>query len=208
MIPQETYKKDELYNCTFVKTVLMVSVVFFHSIVFWRGGWFDIIEPSQGFLPYKLLAEWLQSFHVYGFALVSGYLFYYVKYERDGYKRFLNFVKKKANRLLVPYLFISVTWAIPIGIRFFHLGMTDVIRDYALGKSPNQLWFLLMLFWALLFLFLVSDIIKKSVVTAIIAAILFYGLSIVVGRIGGVFANIRRMRIYASFNLRIPYKAI
>ena len=170
--------------------MLMVVVVFFHSIVFWRGGWFDIIKPSQGFWPYKLLAKWLQSFHVYGFALVSGYLFYYVKYERGGYKSLSDFIKKKVRRLLVPYFFVSIVWAIPIGIYFFHYGIQDVIRDYVFGKSPNQLWFLLMLFWALLFLLLVSDIIKKNVVTAIIAAVLFYSLSIVVGRRGGGYLQI------------------
>lgn len=181
----ETYKKDELHNCTFVKTALMVVVVFFHSIVFWRGGWFNIVLPSKDFLPYKVLAEWLQSFHVYGFALVSGYLFYYVKYEQSGYKSFPIFVNKKMRRLLVPYLFVSVIWAIPIGIYFFHYGIKDIVRDYILGKSPNQLWFLLMLFWASLFLFLVSDIIKRSAVTAIMVAVLFYGSSILIGYIGG-----------------------
>ena len=68
---QKTNQKEELVNCTFVKTVLMLIVVFFHSIVFWRGGWFDIIEPAESFLPYSILAQWLQSFQVYAFALIS-----------------------------------------------------------------------------------------------------------------------------------------
>ena len=70
MISQEI-RKRELDNCTFIKTVLMIVVVFFHSIVFWRGEWFDIIEPVHDFQPYKILAKWLQSFHIYGFAWFS-----------------------------------------------------------------------------------------------------------------------------------------
>lgn len=150
---------------------------FFHSIVFWRGGWFGIIEPAESFLPYSILAQWLQSFQVYAFALVSGYLFYYVKYERGGYKNFPEFAKKKAARLLVPYYFISAVWAVPVGICFFRYGVQDISRDYIFGNSLNQLWFLLMLFWALMFLFCMSDVIRKNAFVAIAAAVLFYGMS-------------------------------
>ena len=196
---QEMNQKEELVNCTFVKTVLMLIVVFFHSIVFWRGGWFDIIEPAESFLPYSILAQWLQSFHVYAFALVSGYLFYYVKYECRGYKNFSKFVKKKAARLLVPYYFISAVWAVPIGIYFFRYGVQDIIRDYIFGYSPNQLWFLLMLFWALIILFFLSDVIRKNAFVAIAAAVLFYGMSIAVGRIGGGYLQISTGCAYVPF---------
>lgn len=65
-----------LKNCNFSKTVLMILVVFYHSIVFWTGTWFSS-DPvfESNFLG--LLAEYIGSFHIYAFALVSGYIFAY-----------------------------------------------------------------------------------------------------------------------------------
>lgn len=205
---QEINKMEELKNCTFVKTVLMVVIVILHSVAFWRGDWFTIIQPGQDFAPFKLLAEWIATFPVYGFALVSGYLFYYVKYEREGYTQFGSFLKKKFNRLLVPYIFISAVWAVPIGCFFFHYNRKDIINDYILGKSPNQLWFLLMLFWALLFMFFLSDVIKKNVVFAIGVAAVFYVLSIAVRHFGGVLPNINRMCLRPVSDHRLYDKTI
>lgn len=65
-----------LKNCNFSKTVLMILVVFYHSIVFWTGTWFSS-DPvfESNFLG--LLAEYIGSFHIYAFALVLGYIFAY-----------------------------------------------------------------------------------------------------------------------------------
>ena len=30
----------ELENCTFIKTILMITIVLYHSLVFWTGTWF------------------------------------------------------------------------------------------------------------------------------------------------------------------------
>lgn len=70
-------KNDQvLRNCNFSKTVLMILVVFYHAIDFWTGTWFtcNLVFESK-FLG--LLAEYIGSFHIYAFALVSGYIFAY-----------------------------------------------------------------------------------------------------------------------------------
>lgn len=63
-----------LENCTFVKTILMVIVIFGHSIAFWSGSWFaeNPMIVSSGL---NYLYRWVNSFHVYAFTLVSGYIF-------------------------------------------------------------------------------------------------------------------------------------
>lgn len=70
-------KNDQvLRNCNFSKTVLMILVAFYHAIDFWTGTWFTrnpVFESK--FLG--LLAEYIGSFHIYAFALVSGYIFAY-----------------------------------------------------------------------------------------------------------------------------------
>lgn len=66
--------KYKLDNCTFVKTILMLLVILGHAMAFWSGDWFTAnpIIPSQGL---KIMYTWLNSFHIYGFTLVSGYIF-------------------------------------------------------------------------------------------------------------------------------------
>ncbi len=68
-------KKDKtIVNCNFIKTILMLCVILYHSMVFWSGAWFtkNPIIDSNGL---SLISYWLKSFHMYAFALVSGYIF-------------------------------------------------------------------------------------------------------------------------------------
>lgn len=70
----------ELQNCTFVKTILMILVVAGHALDFWTGEWFTESPVFES--PFcDLLSRWINSFHIYAFALVSGYIFRYIKYE-------------------------------------------------------------------------------------------------------------------------------
>lgn len=99
-------RQRELANCTFVKTVLMLLVVAYHSVVFWSGNWF-MANPAEQSKILAGIASWLNSFHIYGFALVSGYLFYYLRYEEGKYGQYVPFLLQKAKRLLVPYVFAA-----------------------------------------------------------------------------------------------------
>ena len=140
-------KQTEIENCTFAKTVLMILVILYHSMVFWNGTWFKVepvIYKSKGL---TLLSQWLNSFHIYGFTLISGYLFYYLKYEVGRYNNFKLFFKKKIKRLLVPYVFAAFVWVIPFSIILFGDGIKEIIYKFILACNPSQLWFLLMLFW-------------------------------------------------------------
>lgn len=94
-------KDIELKNIELVKLFLMISVVLYHGMAFWKENWFTVITPEPSVLL-KNIASWLNSFHIYGFTLASGYLFQVLKCEREHYKKFSVFLKKKAQRLLVP----------------------------------------------------------------------------------------------------------
>ena len=137
----------ELENCRYVKTILMILVLVYHSCVFWAGGWIPGITVQIEARQIVEFAGWLSTFHIYGFTLVSGYLLYFLKYEKGKYSSLIPFVVNKAKRLLVPYVFVSAIWAIPFAMYYFHFDAVEVIKRYVLGTSPNQLWFLLMLFF-------------------------------------------------------------
>ncbi|MCI8554273.1 MAG: acyltransferase [Clostridiales bacterium] len=161
-----------------MKTVLMLSVVICHSVLFWGGGWFTA-DPAEKSVLLSGIAAWLNSFHIFGFTLVSGYLFYYIKYERGQYERFLPFVVNKAKRLIVPYIFVSVIWAAPFQYAFFRYDAITLIKNFGLGIGPNQLWFLLMLFGVFLVFWLLSNFMKKHSFIGMLTVIGLYGISIV-----------------------------
>jgi fucose 4-O-acetylase-like acetyltransferase len=138
-------KSIELKNCTQIKAILAILVVLYHSTVFWGGNWFAQ-SPIYESKAIAFFSSWLNSFHIYTFILVSGYIFYYAMYEKNKYTHFFDLVLKKIKRLIIPYIFICITWAAPFYSVFFHTSLAELIEKFLLGISPSQLWFLLMLF--------------------------------------------------------------
>lgn len=173
-----TDRQSELRSCSFVKTILAIVVVFYHSILFWNGHWF-ISTPDRQVAALDLLSKWLNTFHIYGFTLVSGYLFYFQKHENGKYASLLPFVKTKAKRLLVPYLAVSVLWAIPFLVLLKGADRSTVFYNYVLGISPNQLWFLLMLFNVFIIAWILSSWLQKHDLLAFAAAIVLYGIGLI-----------------------------
>lgn len=137
---------NNLNYCNFAKTVLMLFVVLCHSAAFYAGNWFTVCLAFETNRVLGTLATWLGTFHVQGFTLISGYIYYYIKNEKKGYQDFRMYISNKFKRLLIPYISISLFWVIPYGFLFYSYGPIDVLYNYVLGESPSQLWFLLMLF--------------------------------------------------------------
>ena len=67
-------ERDNLINCRFLKTILMILVILGHACAFWSGHWFTE-NPAIQAEGLALLYSWVNSFHIYAFALVSGYIF-------------------------------------------------------------------------------------------------------------------------------------
>lgn len=128
------------------------------ACVFSEGGW-GPCEPHASAPIFGYIAGWLGSFAMSAFTLISGYLFCYIKCENGGYKKYLPFIINKVKRLLVPYVFISIVYVVPIHIYFF--GVDDVINAFVLGEAPEHLWFLLMLFWVFVLFAPMADFIYK-----------------------------------------------
>ena len=187
-------RETELSNCTFVKTVLMLAVILYHSVVFWSGGWFTK-NPAFSAPALAVFAEWLNGFLVYAFTLVSGYIFYYLKYEKGKYTEFFPFAVNKAKRLLIPYVFASVIWVIPITEVFLKYSLKDIVTKFVLACSPAQLWFLVMLFMVFMAAWCLSDFFAKHDLAGAAAAAGFY----VIGLLGGrIFPNV--FCIWTSFS--------
>ncbi|MBO5868925.1 MAG: acyltransferase [Oscillospiraceae bacterium] len=201
-----TDRQTELNNCTFVKTILMVLVVFYHSILFWAENWFTG-DPAFSAPLLKYVSGWLNTVHIQGFALVSGYLFSYLKYEREKYGKFLPFVANKAKRLLIPFLFAAVVWVLPIQFFFYQPDGLTIIKNYVLAIGPAQLWFLVMLFGVFVIFWPLSDFFYKKDLLGAVAVLGMYGCgwigSRVVPNVFQVWTALRYMPLFfLGFKLR------
>ena len=140
----------------------MLTVVIYHAMLFWGGvGWFTG-TPVYNSDILREFALCLNYFHVQAFTLVAAYLYCYLRYERGKYAEFVPFCKNKLQRLIVPYIFVSVFWVVPFSVYFFDLGTKDVFLKYVLATSPSQLWFLWMLFDVFLLAWIFSDKLYSS----------------------------------------------
>lgn len=162
----------------FVKTVLMLIIVAYHSILCWSGTWFGTPVYNAKYLA--LLAEWLNTFHIYAFTFVSGYIYYYIRYElkKRSYENFPIFLKNKVKRLIIPYISTCILWVIPVTLIIDEYTWRGIFNKYILGSGPSQLWFLLMLFNVFIISFFTSNYwAKKSFVSGILILLIFYLVS-------------------------------
>lgn len=160
----------------------MFLVILGHSCIFWTGAWFveNPIINSKGLI---LISSWLNSFHIYAFALVSGYIFAFKILSGGGYNHYGLFLKNKAKRLIVPYVFSMIIWVAPISAYFFQWGIAELFRKYVLCINPSQLWFLWMLFGVFAIVWPLRNVMIEKPVVGWVIAIAFYGIGIVGGHI-------------------------
>lgn len=136
----------KLNNISFIKTITMLVVVLYHSMLFYTGNWFTVINPVKVLNYIDYITTFINTYTMPIFVFCSVYLFFYQKRKYNKYNNLLIDIKKRFNRLVIPYIFTSLLWIIPIGIVLFKYTINDIIKKFVLGMSPSQLWFLLMLF--------------------------------------------------------------
>lgn len=163
------------------------------------GGWFSVVQPKVINNTLVFISGFLGNFHVYCFTLISGYIFYYLIFEKNKYKSFKNFIKNKTKRLLVPYLFVALIWVIPITQIFFRYRMIEIINKYILGIAPSQLWFLLMLFNVFIIFWILAKIFKNKNILSFVLLFIFFCIGIIGTKITPNFFQIYRSFYFVSF---------
>ena len=141
------YESDVL---NIMQCIAVLTVVASHSI---------LTPPPSLFWQYVL--KFIGSFFMAIFMLLSGYLFFHSRYSN-----FLDHIKKKASRLLVPYIIISSLFFLPrvllnnfnsVKIQFSCSAFLNNLI-YPWDNVITQFWFLPTLF----LLFLIAPILKYS----------------------------------------------
>lgn len=136
----------QLREIAFIKTIMMLIIVLYHSCLFFGGTWFNYVKPLFKADYLFTFAKWMNTFHIHAFTMASGFLFYYLKIEKNKYISIIDSIKKKVKRLIIPYVFTTLIWVLPITYYFFKYPFNIILHKYILCESPSQLWFLIMLF--------------------------------------------------------------
>ena len=143
-------KKRELKEISLLKIEMTILVVLYHSCLFFSGNWFTCVNPVFKPQYFDIFSKWLNTFHIQTFTFISGYLFFYLK-SIGNYSKVCDSIKKRAKRLLIPLLFTEIFWVFPFYIYYFGFDLEIVVKKFILLESPEQLWFLPMLFWIFVF---------------------------------------------------------
>ena len=137
-------RKTNVYDV--LKTLTMLFVILGHVCVMWADGVFHpvSVSPFLGGLAYYAI-----SFHMPMFFFVSGSVYRMCLHRTGGYYYGAALIRRRAGRLLVPYLLTGCFWVAPVVILVHQTKMdymTFVRRGIFLAKDTRHLWFLLALF--------------------------------------------------------------
>lgn len=171
-----------LNNISLIKCITMFFVVLHHSLLFYSGTWFTAITLSEGANYLYYISKLINIFIMPIFVFSSGFLFFYLKKNCNKYNNFKNDIKKRFNRLVIPYIFTSLFWAIPFSILFFGNSLLEIVKKYVLVTTPDQLWFLIMLFIEFVLFYVLSPKLKFSYFEFIVFFIITFILSIVINK--------------------------
>ena len=135
-------KYGKIEYISMMKTSMMLLIVFYHCLCFYRGDWFPFVSPVFSANYMVTIAKILNSFMVQVYMTASGYVFYYCTYSLKRKQS----AKKRFNRLIIPLILVMFFWVIPIHIVFYGTDAKVILNKFLLFCSPSQLWFLLALF--------------------------------------------------------------
>lgn len=156
-----------------------------------RERWIDetrgyaLLLVVLGHMGISYFGQYFTSCHLPIFYFLSGYLF-------SAHDSFPVFVKKKAKRLLVPYLTFGVILLISSVIRSGGEGISELLTKFVLQKRMYTIWFLTSLFFVNLAFYGITKINKGKLWSIITIAILMYVAGVTYYKLGGapLFWNI------------------
>lgn len=137
-------------------------------------------EEIRNYSPYILpMCQWIFSFHMPFFFIISGML---IAYKNDTEKDYKTLVKKRFKGIMVPYYWFSFFYMTTVVFAYFRqqigFGVVNLNLWYVLsGYGMRVLWFLPALFLAeILFIFIMKKLSVKMavIVMTVQAAVAYY----------------------------------
>lgn len=172
-----------------IRSLAIFLVVLGHSIILYSSNW-NLYQTSIS-VPFLDRLKWIiDVLQMPLFFSLSGYLFVFTHQKKYG---FLQLVKNKVLRLLVPYLGIAVLWLLPIRFSvgfpsYQDISVTTFLEKLLTSEDVGHLWFLPALFLMFVLSELILSIAEKipgiKKVSAIFLCVAALGLYLEGYRIG------------------------
>ena len=125
------------------------------------------LDKSFVFKVVSKLTSFIYLFHMPLFIALSGALFA-KSLDRGRYASFMELLNKKAKRLVIPFIVVTLFYAVPIKfLSGYYNASTSVFSDVLIGQvliqGNTHLWYLLTLFMIFLVVYLcIKNIHKKT----------------------------------------------
>lgn len=183
---------------TNIRVFAIILVVLAHSIIIFNPSW-NYYIPKYSSTFFKYLCAAIYIFHMPLFFSLSGYLYGISKDKHNWNLKSL--VYDKSKRLLIPYLFFSLFWLLPIRLLIKYKNYAGgqsllklIFDNIILGKDNGHLWFLIALFLIFLLYFILEKItiISKNnyLFFAFLCILSVIGGHILPSFIGSAFSNL------------------
>ena len=161
--------KQRIVEYDYVRAIAVLLVILGHcsyyAIMTDYGGVDYEINANQTLSGHLigLITAILYSFHMPLFVALSGCM-YSLSVVNNRMRSFRPFVKKKIERLIVPFLFVALIWSIPLKYAsgYWEGSVSDVISQIFIGQFlmygnyNSHLWFLLAIFNIFLLAFVIE----------------------------------------------------
>lgn len=166
----------------FTMILVIVGHCSYYNIITLYGGISYSDPDNEVCLTAKLIGaavSFIYSFHMPLFMFISGMCFSFGKGKPVG---FLSFAKKKAHRLLLPFILTTTFLSVPLKyVAGYWSGSENVVQDVLLGQylamGNTHLWFVLALFGIMLLAFAIERLnVRKGIV--------FWGVLLVASWVG------------------------
>ena len=130
-----------LNEASFMRPILLVLLVSYHSFAPWVGSW-PMMQGIHEFELYKWIGLLSRAFRLEGFIFISGYIFTFQILSRNKYHSLYSLIKSKIKRLYIPSIIFSILYFLCF-LQF--RGLDNFILSIVGGSA--HLWYLPCLFW-------------------------------------------------------------
>ena len=149
--------RKSTYNSA--KIILTLLVVIAHSTRMYTG--YGAFTPVRSSYVLSVLSALIYAFHMPAFVMLSGCVYGYQIDNLGKYTKPVPFVKRKAQRLLIPYICFGMLYVTPI---IYALQLTNLsigqyfLKGIVLALDCKHLWYILALFWIYCFALLLRKV--------------------------------------------------
>ena len=167
----KTGKKRTIHEITNLRALAILFVVVGHSIIIYSSTWgrytSEIKVPALDYLK-----AYINIIQMPLYFSISGFL-----YNLSAKRPFAVFVKNKAKRLLVPWVFFAVAMMYPVRMLVHYHGYQGLSFPYIffqltlLGKDDGHVWFLSCLFLCFIMSYLYDQLIERIHMDAVVSKI-------------------------------------